>query len=830
MMSTTRGGERTGLGFAHRSQLSRLSSDASRFPVLGLMKKLLTQCVIWFSMVGLVRAASLRQGDLSASAVSTLAYRAAMHDVGRIRVTVTNNGVIGDAFGFSSVDCFTGEPTVACDYPKRSRNMYLYGASLMVGAVVGSDTLVSTGYDGWSVAGYEFHPDGNPLGSLYYRSTIASDPACRIDAVSEQDLVATYYDTCLHCVGVSNDEVDNRPHQPLGLKVVQRSYAWSYPFAEDFVLFDFSIQNIGTQVLSNVFVGLQVDADVHYAPFYQSALDDVTGSLRTRPVLGGSPGCDSPDSMLLCWIADNDGDLESDVTRPVPHVIAVDLIRKPSMTSSLSYNWWTSISQTVYDYGPQARATYRPLVSGGYGRPLGDREKYHFMSNGEVDFDQVRSAVLPTDDLIWPPLPARLDYVAVSGDAKFILSAGPGELEPGGVLPLSLSFVIGENLHRKASNFNNLPSDPDTYLANLDFSDLVANASAARRIVDNPGIDTDGDGYRGTFSLCDGDTVWLTGDGVPDWRAGIAPTAPRGRVEPLQASIRIRWNGFRSETDPDVISGEADFEGYHLYLSSTGETGSFVRVGSYDVEDFFRYRWDFGLSDWSLIAEQLTLEVARSRYAPEGCAATWHPLNYSRSAPYVWPSHPDSIFYFIPIMANASAFGWETPFVKSYPSAPRPVYSTPSAVPADSVSVYLTDEGYFKYYEYECLITDLIPQHQYSVAVTAFDYGSPSSTAVSLESDLPATVVRVRPLYGAGCCAGQVGNVVCDNDDIVSIADVAALIDYLFISGTPPCCWAEADINLSGGNAPGAGDITLGDVALLIDHLFVNREALGECR
>jgi hypothetical protein len=792
------------------------------------MKKILEQCVICFLTVGLVTAASPPGKGISLPSASAPRYRAAMHDVGRIRMTVSNNGIIGYSI-YSGIDCFTGESTVACDYPKESRNIYLYGAALMVGAVVGQDTLVSTGYDGWSTTGYEFHPDGSALGSLYYRSTVAGDPACRIDAVSEQDFVATYYDTCLRCIGVSNDEVDGRPHIPLGLKVVQRSYAWSYPFAEDFVLFDYSIQNIGTQVLSNVFVGLQVDADVHYAPYYQSALDDVAGSLRTRSVSVGSPRCDNPDSLFLAWIADNDGDLELAMTRPVPHVIAVDLIRKPSMPSLLSYNWWTSIAQAQYDYGPQARATYRPLISGGYGRPLGDREKYHFMSNGEIDFDQVRTGVLPNDDPIWPPLPARLDFVATSGDAKFILSAGAGTLEPGEVVPLSLSFVIGENLHREASNFSNLPSDPDTYLANLDFSDLVKNASAARRIVDNPGIDTDGDGYRGTFSLCQGDTVWLTGDGVPDWRAGIAPTAPLMRVEPLPESIRIRWNGFRSENDPDVISGEADFEGYHLYLSSTGEPGSFVRVGSYDIEDFLRYRWDIVLSDWALVNEKLTLEVARCRYAPNGCASSWHPSDYTRTTPFVWPSHPDSIFYFVPIMANASGFGLETPFVKSYPSAPRPVYTAPRTVPADSVSVYLTDEGNFKYYEYECVVANLVPQQQYSVAVTAFDYGSPTSPAVSLESELSSTVVRVKPLYGNGCCTGQVGNVDCDGNDVVSIADVVALIDYLFISKTPLCCWGEADVNLSGGETPGASDITLSDITLLIDHLFISREALEQC-
>jgi serine protease AprX len=73
-----------------------------------------------------------------------------------------------------------------------------------------------------------------------------------------------------------------------------------------------------------------------------------------------------------------------------------------------------------------------------------------------------------------------------------------------------------------------------------------------------------------------------------------------------------------------------------------------------------------------------------------------------------------------------------------------------------------------------------------------------------------------------GCCFGRVGDVNGVGGDEPDFADVMALVDFLFISGSMPGCWTEADINQSGGfNAKGT-DITLGDLMTLINYLFVS--------
>ena len=52
----------------------------------------------------------------------------------------------------------------------------------------------------------------------------------------------------------------------------------------------------------------------------------------------------------------------------------------------------------------------------------------------------------------------------------------------------------------------------------------------------------------------------------------------------------------------------------------------------------------------------------------------------------------------------------------------------------------LTADGYFKYYEYEFEINDLLPTVPYWISVTAFDYGSPQSGLESLETSVTENV------------------------------------------------------------------------------------------
>ncbi|MCP4684397.1 MAG: hypothetical protein GY867_03015 [bacterium] len=72
------------------------------------------------------------------------------------------------------------------------------------------------------------------------------------------------------------------------------------------------------------------------------------------------------------------------------------------------------------------------------------------------------------------------------------------------------------------------------------------------------------------------------------------------------------------------------------------------------------------------------------------------------------------------------------------------------------------------------------------------------------------------------CCAGLQGNVDCDVSDIVDVTDIQVLVDNLFLSLTPLCCFNEADLDTNG-----LIDIT--DLSLLIDNQFLTLTPLSEC-
>ncbi|MCP4704541.1 MAG: hypothetical protein GY865_08015, partial [candidate division Zixibacteria bacterium] len=173
-----------------------------------------------------------------------------VHRVGRLGLTVVNVGQIGTGFAGAQMD--PRDPNrraPSAIYPYPGNNTYLFAGAFWVGAIVGRDTLVSVGADGWSFI-QEMYPDPYPRGEVTFRSlSNASD----VDAVSEEDFIMMYTDTVTNPSYVAADPNDGRPHIPLNIEVNQRSYAWSYSYAEDFVLFDMSIKNIGTRVLNQFY-------------------------------------------------------------------------------------------------------------------------------------------------------------------------------------------------------------------------------------------------------------------------------------------------------------------------------------------------------------------------------------------------------------------------------------------------------------------------------------------------------------------------------------------------------------------------------------------------
>ena len=154
-----------------------------------------------------------------------------VHRVGKLGLTVFNKGQIGLGNG-----TFTDprDPSIMAPsgvYPYPGNNNYLYRGAFWIGAVVGRDTLVSVGADGW-LGTQEMWPDPLPTGDVIFRSlSNASD----INAISEEDFIMMYTDTVTNPAFVAADPFDGRPHVPLNIEVNQRSYAWSYSYQDGLI-------------------------------------------------------------------------------------------------------------------------------------------------------------------------------------------------------------------------------------------------------------------------------------------------------------------------------------------------------------------------------------------------------------------------------------------------------------------------------------------------------------------------------------------------------------------------------------------------------------------
>lgn len=203
-----------------------------------------------------------------------------------------------------------------------------------------------------------------------------------------EEWITAYVDTCQNCL----DSPDVDGFTPLGVRVVQHSYAWSESYADDFMIFDFLVTNIGTDVLQDVWLAMFFDFDIGHITQVGNTRseDDITffiDSLQTA--VGGD--------------ADGDGGLLA------AQYFGVRVLQTPRPDIQVSY----------LNFGRLAGADPEDNVA-----------KYDLISSGARNPDQ-----LTTED--W----------------RFVLGFGPlGNLNPGQTLPVTLAIVNGLDLEKIAAN------------------------------------------------------------------------------------------------------------------------------------------------------------------------------------------------------------------------------------------------------------------------------------------------------------------------------------------------------------------------------------------
>jgi len=555
-------------------------------------------------------AAAVAQGDSLPDHYS----RTTTHIVNQLALGVSNRGAIAQ----SGRDAFTGDTILGhCEFPRGSRRDYLEQIDLWLGVQGSRDPVVSNGYyylAEEAIAG-EWLPS-SPPGEFVRRSITDRFGGPDAEAVSEEDLLCTYDDSLgLWKLG---DHLAPNPLS-LGAFVRQASYAWSMTYAEDFAIVRLDIRNEGTMLWRETYAGLHIIPSVGLRdPCEDCGPKWTVCGIRT--VAPAAFGCDHLDTLNTAWHATASGDpyegewLENplyDSFRKCYYgstrgIIGILPLCAPHPAYTLHYNWWASVlhpdpEEGIFSFQPSQDALVPSYVPG-FVYVNTDKSRYRLLAANEVDYPSYQaSRIASTPFSGWLPVPPELANAVSSGVwPEALLSWGPFDVSPGGRFSIVFAVVGGEDFHTDPSNYRHLPARPDLYEAGVNFSDLDRNALMAQWVYDNPGIDTDGDGYSGEYRVCVRDSMlmgnrWVVkkpnpqcyrGDGIPDYRGALSPPAPHLWVTPIHNGFHVRFNGEKSETAKDIFLQCVDFEGYRIYLGRDERRTSLSVVASYDREDY----------------------------------------------------------------------------------------------------------------------------------------------------------------------------------------------------------------------------------------------------
>ncbi|MBI4536178.1 MAG: hypothetical protein HY708_07855 [Ignavibacteriae bacterium] len=443
--------------------------------------------------------------------------------VGNIGLTVSNFGTVGTRNAY-----WPQQPS--CEYPRGSRIEHIYQGGLWVG-VVSRNTgqqLVSTGATDQASAsrigqGYELTSELG--GDVTERSSLPESQFFEESAISHQDFLTDYSDKNRRNPA-TGDTIPE--HTPIGISIHQESYAWNFPFADYFVILNYTIYNTSADTLDSVYVGFWNNAVIRntnrVVPFATPSTSyfghGANGYLDTTRMMysfdfDGIPSPPPADSYLGIKLLGS---------RPFPR--GVDSVG--NLTTRTYYNAWR-----FREAGGAEVHYHSPIDDAGFS-PTGARSRY----------DRMASSLAPQHIA---QLRTRADNMTT------LLSTGPFEtLYPGD----SLQVVFGVICARK---FGTAHASTDTREQR---KTLVTNAGFAQQAYD-------GEDVNGNNVLDPGED--LNGNGKLDhFQLPQPPRPPKVRAEVENQKVTIYWDKANSEFSLDPITREFDFEGYRVFRSNPG--------------------------------------------------------------------------------------------------------------------------------------------------------------------------------------------------------------------------------------------------------------------
>ncbi|RKY54457.1 MAG: hypothetical protein DRP93_05075, partial [Candidatus Neomarinimicrobiota bacterium] len=141
-----------------------------------------------------------------------VSYDSFVHKIGMLWNNITNHGEIGD-------DSYTA-PAPSCEWPAGSGNSYLYSGCIWL-----SGAFDDGGSLKYSVLN-ERDGEYSPIDSIHVYK-----PGIR----AEEETYTKYWDVTQPQSSSGDD--------PLGIIIKERTYAWSNPLADDFIIVEYTIKN-----------------------------------------------------------------------------------------------------------------------------------------------------------------------------------------------------------------------------------------------------------------------------------------------------------------------------------------------------------------------------------------------------------------------------------------------------------------------------------------------------------------------------------------------------------------------------------------------------------
>lgn len=429
-------------------------------------------------------------------------------NVGNIGLTITNYGTIGNGFV-----TFPNQPSL--QYPKASGIEHLFVGGLWVGGIKDGAVRVSTAaVDVSSLNRSEgFEYTNAPGQGITEKSSLQNSPNYRADAVSHQDFVSEFFDTNTFANGTI---IQN--HTPMGIKVLMESYCYDFNFANNWVILNYKIINVGyqgsTTPIESLYVGLWCDAVVRNtnitvpggSTFYNKGADGYDSTLRMAYEYdyNGDPGfTDSYVGFKMLGV------------NPKPQTEFVNTRTKFTIWQFRNTTDPIYFSPTTDDVSSGAAGKYQKLQ--GY------------------------LTVSPALDSINNPsiVPSRLDVLRhTPSNRSTLLSYGPFRNQDGSRYSLrytqdTLNAVFAVICAKKYG------TDPTTWDSSYQRSNLNISAGWAQSAYDN--------GYK-----------------LPS-----PPDPPKVKAVLNDKNVTLYWAA-NSERSVDPISNRMDFEGYNIYRTNPG--------------------------------------------------------------------------------------------------------------------------------------------------------------------------------------------------------------------------------------------------------------------